>query len=83
MIENDEKLEKLDLYSIGNNIRDLRERNKLTQMEVVNDLGISYTHYAKIEEGMRSMSLKLLLMLMSYFNTDANTILGTGAKEVA
>lgn len=72
----------LDLYTIGNNIRDLRERKQLTQMKVVNDLGISYTHYAKIEEGMRSMSLKMLFMLVTYFNTDANTILGIGVKEV-
>lgn len=73
----------LDLYTIGNNIRDLRERKQLTQMKVVNDLGISYTHYAKIEEGMRSMGLKMLFMLVTYFNTDANTILGIDVKEVA
>lgn len=73
----------LDLYTIGNNIRDLRERKQLTQMKVVNDLGISYTHYAKIEEGMRSMSVKMLFMLVTYFNTDANTILGIDVKEVA
>ena len=73
----------LDLYTIGNNIRDLREQKQLTQMKVVNDLGISYTHYAKIEEGMRSMSLKMLFMLVTYFNTDANTILGIGVKEAA
>lgn len=73
----------LDLYTIGNNIRDLREKKQLTQMKVVNDLGISYTHYAKIEEGMRSMSLKMLFMLVTYFNTDANTILGIDVKEAA
>lgn len=73
----------LDLYTIGNNIRDLREKKQLTQMKVVNDLGISYTHYAKIEEGMRSMSLKMLFMLVTYFNTDANTILGINVKEAA
>ena len=73
----------LDLYTIGNNIRDLREQKQLTQMKVVNDLGISYTHYAKIEEGMRSMSLKMLFMFVTYFNTDANTILGLDVKEAA
>ncbi len=77
------EIKNLDLYTIGNNIRDLREQKQLTQMMVVNDLGISYTHYAKIEEGMRSMSLKMLLMLVTYFNTDANTILGITVKEAA
>lgn len=77
------EIKNLDLYTIGNNIRDLREQKQLTQMMVVNDLGISYTHYAKIEEGMRSMSLKMLFMLVTYFNTDANTILGITVKEAA
>ena len=77
------EINNLDLYTIGNNIRDLREQKQLTQMMVVNDLGISYTHYAKIEEGMRSMSLKMLLLLVTYFNTDANTILGITVKEAA
>lgn len=35
-------------------------------MEVVLALGISYNHYAKIEEGMRGMSLKMLFMLMNF-----------------
>ena len=77
------EIKNLDLYTIGNNIRELREQKQLTQMMVVNDLGISYTHYAKIEEGMRSMSLKMLFMLVTYFNTDANTILGITVKEAA
>ena len=77
------EIKNLDLYTIGNNIRDLREQKQLTQMMVVNDLGISYTHYAKIEEGMRRMSLKMLLMLVTYFNTDTNTILGITVKEAA
>ena len=48
-------------------------------MQVVDVLGVSYTHYAKIEEGMRGMSLKMLIKLIRYFETDANTILGSAA----
>lgn len=52
-------------------------------MHVVDVLGVSYTHYAKIEEGMRGMSLKMLIKLIRYFETDANTILGSAAMGVA
>lgn len=38
-----------------------------------------FSHYAKIEEGMRAMSLKMLIKLIRYFETDANTILGSAA----
>lgn len=71
-----EQNHKMDTFVIGNKLRDLREARGLTQMEVILALGISYNHYAKIEEGMRGMSLKMLFMLMNFFETDANTILG-------
>lgn len=68
---------------LGNNLRELREQKRVTQMQVVDVLGVSYTHYAKIEEGMRGMSLKMLIKLIRYFETDANTILGSAAMGVA
>ena len=70
----------VDMFTIGNN---LREQKRVTQMQVVDVLGVSYTHYAKIEEGMRGMSLKMLIKLIRYFETDANTILGSAAMGVA
>ena len=70
----------VDMFTIGNNLRELREQKRVTQMHV---LGVSYTHYAKIEEGMRGMSLKMLIKLIRYFETDANTILGSAAMGVA
>ena len=66
----------IDLFKIGDNIRNLREERKLTQLQVVSALGISYCHYARIEQGKRSMSIGMLFNLMDYFKTDANTILG-------
>ncbi len=61
---------------IGNNLRDLRDAKKMTQLQVVSKLDISYNHYAKIEQGMRGMSLQMLFKLINLFETDANTILG-------
>ena len=69
----------VDMFTIGNNLRELREQKRVTQMQVVDVLGVSYTHYAKIEEGMRGMLIKLI----RYFETDANTILGSAAMGVA
>ena len=39
----------VDMFTIGNNLRELREQKRVTQMQVVDVLGVSYTHYAKIE----------------------------------
>lgn len=74
VIEMDNK--NIDLFRIGENIRHLREERKLTQLQVVDALGISYCHYARIEQGKRSMSIEMLFTLMNFFKTDANTILG-------
>lgn len=68
-------------YTIGNSLRNLRENRKKTQMEVAGALGICNSHYARLEGGMRGMSLNMLFLLMGYFQTDANTILGISAKE--
>lgn len=61
-------------YTIGNSLRNLRENRKKTQMEVAGALGICNSHYARLEGGMRGMSLNMLFLLMGYFQTDANTI---------
>lgn len=68
----------VDYMVIGNNLRELRDARRMTQLQVVSELDISYNHYAKIEEGMRGMSLQMLFKLMNLFDTDANTILGIG-----
>jgi transcriptional regulator with XRE-family HTH domain len=72
--------EQLNLITIGDNIRNLRTQRGMTQLDVVLALEISYTHYARIEQGVRGMSLKMLYSLMKFFDVDANTILGI--KEV-
>lgn len=47
----------VDMFTIGNNLRELREQKRVTQMQVVDVLGVSHTHYAKIEEDVRGMML--------------------------
>lgn len=81
MIQNDKM--GINLFVIGNKLRELREKKRVTQMQVVEALDVSYTHYAKIEEGVRGMSIQMLFKLMNYFDTDANTILGVTIKGAA
>ena len=34
----------VDMFTIENNLRELREQKRVTQMQVVDVLGVSYTH---------------------------------------
>lgn len=72
-----------DPIIIGDSLRKLRENRKMTQMDVVHALEVSYCHYARIEEGVRGMSIKMIFKLMDFYETDANTILGLNEQEVA
>lgn len=73
----------IDLFLIGNKLRELRENKQVTQLQVVEALDISYSHYARLEEGIRGMSIEMLFKLMEYYDTDANTILGITTKGAA
>ena len=68
---------KFDPYVIGNNIRDLREKRKMTQMKAAEEMDMSLCHYARIEEGSKGMSIQMLFRFINFYKTDANTILGT------
>lgn len=56
-----EQNHKVNTFVIRNKLSDLSEARGLTQMEVVLALGISYNHYAKIEEGMKMQVILLML----------------------
>lgn len=66
---------KFDPYVIGNNIRDLREKRKMTQMKAAEEMDMSLCHYARIEEGSKGMSIQMLFRFINFYKTDANTIL--------
>lgn len=68
---------KFDPYVIGDNIRDLREKRKMTQMKAAEEMDMSLCHYARIEEGSKGMSIQMLFRFINFYKTDANTILGT------
>ena len=79
---------KFDPYVIGNNIRDLRGKRKMTQMKAAEEMDMSLCHYARIEEGSKTGIIKaseekaliwdqtyweLFSLYLAYF-TDLNAI---------
>lgn len=67
---------------VGEFLRNLRKSHHLTQMELAEQLDISFIHYSQIEQGRHRMSINLLFRIMTLFQIDANSILGIRtAKE--
>lgn len=65
-----------DGFVVGQNIRDLRKKNKLTIDEFGEVLQVSSSHLNQIELGARPMTLNLMYKIMTEFHVDANLLLG-------
>ena len=61
---------------VGERLRNLRKSHHLTQMELAEQLDISFIHYSQIEQGRHRISINLLFRIMTLFKIDANSILG-------
>lgn len=48
-------------------IKDLREDHDLTQQQIAKILGISQRYYSNLENGSRTMSADILIMLADYY----------------
>lgn len=66
---------------VGQNIKELREQNHISVTQLAAILNVSSSHLYQVELGARKISIKLLFDLMDVMNTDANSILGTTAKN--
>ena len=49
-------------------IKDLREDHDLTQKEIAKIFGISQRYYSNLENGNRTLSADILIMLADYYN---------------
>jgi transcriptional regulator with XRE-family HTH domain len=67
---------------IGDNLRRVREFNKLTQTEVGYILNVSPQQIAKYETGRNRISASNLYRLASYYNTNMNKFLLITDKEL-
>ncbi len=64
-------------------IKDLREDNDLTQMQVAKILMCDQSLYSKYERGERDIPLKLLIILSDYYNVSLDYLVGkTNKKEI-
>ncbi len=65
------------------NIRQLREKNKLSQDDMAEKLGMSKNGYGKIERGQSDLSLTRLEQIASIFEIDVAELINTSDKEMA
>ena len=57
-------------------LRDLREDNDLTQLQIATLLGTSQTMYARYERGANEMPIRHLIVLCRYYGVSADYVLG-------
>lgn len=63
------------LQTIGRKLRETREKQRLTQVEVAEKADISTNHYAQIERGEANASLETLESILKALNTKSSKIL--------
>lgn len=66
---------KYDGFTVGQNIRALREAQKMSLEEFAFLVKRSTSHISQLEQGSRKLSMKLLYTVMTLFEVDANKIL--------
>lgn len=57
-------------------MKELREKNNLTQNDVSKILGITRPQYSLYETGKRNIPIKLLMKLANYYKTSIDYIVG-------
>lgn len=63
-------------YPYLKRIRDLREDNDYTQVQIAEILGTSQTMYARYERGANELPIRHLDTLCDFYNVSADFILG-------
>ena len=65
------------MKTIQQKIRDLREDNDLTQVQIAQVLGTSQTMYARYERGANELPVRHLITLCRFYNVSADFFLDT------
>ncbi len=77
-------LTRFDLYlkRVGKNIKAVRLESHLTQLQVVEKLGIEYRYYQRLEAGNVNMTLMTLYKLAKLFNVEMSALVnGVNLKK--
>lgn len=69
-----------DGLKAGQEIRRLRNRKRMSILDLSGKLEVSASHINQIELGSRKMSIDLLYKLMDVLDADANTLLAVPTK---
>jgi transcriptional regulator with XRE-family HTH domain len=65
----------INMKDFGLRLRNLRHACGLTQEEFSDEIGISDTHYRKIEAGCRAGSLEVIVEMANYFHVSVDYLL--------
>jgi transcriptional regulator with XRE-family HTH domain len=60
---------------LGEKVRTLRKRQKLTQTQLAQMLGVDQSHIVKIEKSERTPSLEILVKITQIFNVTADQLI--------
>ena len=67
--------------NIGNNIKQLRQKNNLTQEQVAGKLGVSYQAVSKWENGANTPDIALLPEIANLFGGTIDSLLSDDINE--
>ena len=66
---------RFNMKEFGTSLRKLRQACGKTQEELCEEIGVSDTHYRKIEAGTRTGSLELIVEMAEYFDVSLDYLL--------
>lgn len=69
----------IDYASIGQKVKQIRQRKGVTQEQLAEAVGVGVTHISHLETGSGTVSLKVFLAIVNYLECSADEIL---CKEV-
>ncbi len=72
----------MNYTALGQRIRQIRHQHDLTQAELADAIGVSTSFIGHIERGTRVLSMETFVQLCVALDTDPNTLLGAGEKEI-
>jgi transcriptional regulator with XRE-family HTH domain len=66
---------------LGDRIKELREKHRVTQEGLAKAVGTSATNISRLEAGEQAPRANLLMAIADYFGVSTDYLLGRGAKE--